>query len=208
MSIAIFLRKEPLVNYFNRLLIGSLNSGSGNNALLCSGFFQEKFNNSSYMASSEPGFVDALNRHKVNLTLVGIHNGSWKQSYINFRNSIKNDALRSVVARYKNGLRWHAKVYILFNNKMPVFAIIGSSNLTRPAFSIDSIFNYECDVVLWDESCESLKLFLDELFENINDPHQIIRAPYIPEYNNNLTLSDRLILLEQDILKQCPSILE
>jgi hypothetical protein len=46
--------------------------------------------------------------------------------------------------------RWHAKIAIKLKDGSPKAAIIGSSNLTRPAYSEGySAFNNECDVVLW-----------------------------------------------------------
>jgi len=41
----------------------------------------------------------------------------------------------NITAKYTSNLKWHAKIFILKNNTNPILGIIGSSNITRPAFS-------------------------------------------------------------------------
>jgi hypothetical protein len=57
MPIAIVLRKKPHVNAFRDLIVDVLGSGSTDEALLCSGFFQENFKGSAYQASAEKGLL-------------------------------------------------------------------------------------------------------------------------------------------------------
>jgi hypothetical protein len=46
--------------------------------------------------------------------------------------------------------RWHAKVALAVVSGSPVAGIVGSSNLTGPAYGVDRrVFNNETDVVLW-----------------------------------------------------------
>ena len=54
----------------------------------------------------------------------------------------------------KNSTKWHAKIAVILNENDsgddPISAIVGSSNLTRPAYGEYGSWNHECDVVLWD----------------------------------------------------------
>ncbi|GAB6180150.1 hypothetical protein JCM14036_14690 [Desulfotomaculum defluvii] len=54
---------------------------------------------------------------------------------------------------------WHAKVYIKVRENRPIAMIIGSSNLTWPAYTAGS--RRECDVFIWDEeiSCELSNIY-------------------------------------------------
>ncbi len=200
MGISIVLRKQLNVNWFRDLMIDVVGAGYGNNALLCSGFFQENFKASAYQASQERNFASVLAANNIDLITVGIHNSTWKNSYRNFKNNLVAAGV-SINSKYKNGLRWHAKVFILSQDEDPIFGIVGSSNITRTAFSTLNNFNYECDVILWPDSEKPLDAFLDELFTRPDIPHEIIRAPYIEELNNGLTIQDRLKSLKQEILE-------
>ncbi|MBO2626636.1 hypothetical protein I6M44_21565 [Shewanella algae] len=161
MAIAIILRNQLPINRFRDLLIGSIKTGAGDNALLCSGFFQENFRGSAYQASCERGFGLEVAKSKIELNTVGIHNGSWKQSYRDFRdNMIALGA--NINCYYKNGLRWHAKVFVLSKGEEPIFGIIGSSNITRTAFGSISNFNCECDVMIWPDSNQKISEWFDK----------------------------------------------
>ncbi|XOZ33951.1 phospholipase D family protein [Halomonadaceae bacterium KBTZ08] len=199
MALAIILRNQLPVNRFRDLLIGSIKTGAGDNALLCSGFFQENFKGSAYQASLEANFATEVARSKIELNTVGIHNGSWKQSYRNFRDNMRSKGSK-IKCYYKNGLRWHAKVFILSEGNEPRFGIIGSSNITRTAFGSVSNFNYECDVMLWPDDCKSIDEWFDEQLAGNNFPYEVIRAPYVPDMNNGITVQDRLNSLKNEIL--------
>jgi hypothetical protein len=198
MPIAIVLRKKPHVNAFRDLIVDVLGSGAADEALLCSGFFQENFKGSAYQASAEKGLASACAKSGVKLTTVGIHNGTWKKAYQNFQaNMIASGA--SINCLYKNGLAWHAKVFVASKADAPVFGIIGSSNITRNAFSVGGKFNNECDVILWPDS-SGLGALVDNLFPD--DFGSIIRAPYLPEENGQLSIEDRLTGLREEVMSQ------
>lgn len=148
MGIAIYLRKSKNINYFRDIILDSINSGEGDSAIICSGFFQENFKNNSYQVSLEGNFADSLKNNNIKLTTIGIHNSTWKNSYRNFVNNLRTKGV-NITPLYKNRLRWHAKVYILKRENNPLLGIVGSSNFTRTAFSVNTTFNYEADVVLW-----------------------------------------------------------
>lgn len=196
MKVVIFLRKNLPINRFRDLLISSIGSGKGNRVLLCSGFFQENYKSSSYRATLEPRFIDALVKNKISLTTVGIHNNTWLPSYKAFITNLKK-AKVNVFAKHLSALKWHAKVFILFKDDTPLFGIIGSSNITRRAFSTEKDFNYECDVVLATNKMQAeLNLFTD----TINDPSEIIISDYNIEENKGITIEDRLMDLEKEIM--------
>jgi len=104
MALAIILRKQSNVNRFRDLMIDVIRLGQGNEALLCSGFFQENRNNNPYRASQERQFASELVKNHIDLTTVGVYHYSWKSSYQNFRDSLLNAGVQ-IHAKYKNGLR-------------------------------------------------------------------------------------------------------
>ena len=197
MGIAIFLRKNHSTNRFRDILINSLNSGIGDKALICSGFFQENFRNSNYQSSQEPNFINALVSNNIELITIGIHNNYWLNSYKNFRDNLQSSGV-NITAKYKKGLKWHAKIYILFSKNIPILGIIGSSNITRNAFSVSKPFNYESDVILWSKS-KLVNNFMEEQLSPINDSYEFIRASYDSQINGNLSVADRLKKLENEI---------
>lgn len=198
MGIAITLRDQVGVNHFRDLLIGSIRSGAGTSALLCSGFFQEGFR-SSYLASKETHFSKELANSKVALTTVGVHNYGWFRAYKSFRNNMLAAGVNISCFR-SPGMRWHAKVFILSSNDQPVFGIIGSSNITRPAFSTTNPFNRECDVFLWSDSNNAISDWMENRMDELNDYRGVIRAPYLPEMNGGLGVEDRLSRLQDQVI--------
>lgn len=199
MSIAIILRKNPAHNWFRDIILAALQFPAGDNILICSGFFQELFNNNSYRISLEGNIANILSRNNVSVTTVGIHNPSWLQSYRNFRDSLLNTGV-SVTSLVTNYLHWHAKVLILKLGNNPILGIVGSSNMTRNAFSTSLPFNYEADVFLWEDSNAKINPIMEEQLAQIEDPNELIRAPYNTAMNHGLTIPMRLINLEKEVL--------
>ncbi|MBF0240496.1 MAG: phospholipase D family protein [SAR324 cluster bacterium] len=199
MPLAIIFRKNLDQNIFRDLIINILDSTQSDEALICSGFFQENFKKSDYQVSLEKGFATVCASRKINLTTIGIHNNTWKQSYQNFKvNMLASNV--NIKCFYKNGLAWHAKVFIALKNSIPVFGIIGSSNFTSKAFSTAGKFNNECDVVLWTD-----EMSVDYIVQNSlprDNFGSIIRAPYDPAQNGNLTIETRLLSLQSEILNE------
>jgi hypothetical protein len=74
----------------------------------------------------------------------------WFQYYRNFVGALAAAGVR-VDAFVAPRLNWHAKVAVrLDNGGMAAAAIVGSSNLTGPAYrESGGNWNYECDVTLW-----------------------------------------------------------
>jgi len=199
MGLAIILRSQAAANHFRNLVLAAVNSRAGGRALMCSGFFQELFKKHPYRASMEGNLAKNLASKRVALTTVGIHNNTWMPAYRNFAKNLKRHRV-SLNAIYVNQLRWHAKVFILSTAKQPVFGIIGSSNITRRAFSVGTPFNREADVVLWDDGNSRICRAVAGVLDEIQDPHQVVRAHYPTELNQGLSEADRLRDLEREIL--------
>ena len=201
MGLAIFIRKRTLINKFRELLIGSIDTGLGDEAIICSGFFQENFKGSLFQVSNEGNLGKILLKNKITLTTIGVHNTYWLAPYRNFRDNLINMGL-TVHAKVSRGFRWHAKIYLLKKKGRPIFAIIGSNNMTRNAFGISSPFNFESDVVLWlDEFKEFNKLINGTVNELREFASETIIADYSPEKNFGLSIEDRLKQLSDDIEK-------
>lgn len=205
MALAITLRDSLKVNLFRDIMINMIEStGSGHSAILCSGFFQENFKSSLYQASKEPNFIDALKKLD-RIKTVGIHNNAWLSSYKEFKNSLHKSGVK-ISAYYKSGLKWHAKVFLLLRKDKPIFGIIGSSNITSTAFGAENSlnhpgrFNFECDVYLWPDSEAKITDKMNELLQDNQLKHQIIRANYNKNENYGLSEAERLTKLMDDIL--------
>ncbi len=197
MTIAILFRKREAPNLFREFILNSIALQVGDNALMCSGFFQEARGN-NYRASSEGGLASILSNTKTKLTTIGIHNNSWTPSYRDFIASL-NSAGVNVDAFISSRLKWHAKIFLLRKGKIPKIGIIGSSNITRPAFGITDPFNYEADVVLWSGAKKRFQTLLKKSFPESDDWHQLIVAPYSPDSNGGLTIEQRLSLLYDEV---------
>lgn len=201
MGLAIFLRKRQAINKFRELLISSIDTGLGDEAIICSGFFQEHFKGGIYQVSNEGNLDNVLLRNKINLTTVGVHNNNWLTPYRNFRDNLRNIGL-NVNAKTSRGFHWHAKIYVLISKGRPIFAIIGSSNMTRNAFGISAPFNFESDVVLWLDEFNEFNTILNVAVSELNQfSSEVIIADYDPDKNFGLSIEDRLRQLVDDIKK-------
>lgn len=199
MGLAIFLRKRITPNNFQELLINSINSGLGNEVLLCSGFFQENFRNGNYQVSTEGNFASVLAQNNISLTAIGVHNYRWLRSFRNFRDNLIAAGVNVTTKRTK-GFQWHAKIYILKNNERPIFRIVGSSNMTRNAFGLSAPFNYEADVVLWLDEFEFLNNLIANAISELGEFNsEVIVADYDPEKNFGLSIEQRLRQLVSDV---------
>ena len=199
MPVAICLRTSGSVNVFRDAIIDALGSKTIDEALLCSGFFQENFRGSEYQASKERKLGGVCAKSKIRLTTVGIHNNVWKPSYQNFKkNMIKAGA--NISCLYKPGMHWHAKVFIASSGGTPTFGIVGSSNMTRNAFSVGQKFNNECDVFLWRKH-SPLAGLAEQIAERL-DGNIVVMAPYLKRFNQGLSLPQKLAQIRDGVFEQ------
>lgn len=199
MPIAIILRTSGSINIFRDAIIDALDSDHIDEALLCSGFFQENFKGSAYQASTEQQLGLVCANSGIKLTTVGIHNNTWKPSYQNFKANMLA-AGANITCMYKPGMHWHAKVFIASSSGKPHFGIVGSSNITRNAFSTGGKFNNECDVFMWAKS--SPITAIASRIADILDGQVIIRAPYLRKHNQGMSLPQKLSRIRDEVLGQ------
>lgn len=197
-TIAIVLRTEAARNVFRDTIIASLRSGFIDDALLCSGFFQEQFKDSDYRVSDEKGLAQVCSSSQVSLTTLGIHNYTWKKSYQNFRTNMMS-AGANIRCLYKPGMKWHAKVFIGSWKGVPQIGIVGSSNMTRNAFSTGARWNHECDVFMWDRKSPIARI-ASEMADSLGD-QIMVRAPYIRRMNGGLEMSQMLSRIQAEVLE-------
>ncbi|MBD8563279.1 NgoFVII family restriction endonuclease [Oxalobacteraceae sp. CFBP 8763] len=201
MPIAITLRTTLAISHFRDAIVTALNSGAGSEALICSGFFQESIGGGGgYQASLEPGFEKALTANNIAVDIVGVYNGIWKSQYEEFFDNLS--AKIPMTAWYIPGFKWHAKIFILSKDGVPLLGIIGSSNMTSRAFGVGAAnFNYECDMILWDSSIAKLHRDMSALVRQERFASQIIYTEYKPNLNFGITIRQRL----EDLLDKIAS---
>lgn len=200
MAVKLLFRATSGPNHFREWAIAALNCKSVDKVLLCSGFFQQLRGTKkiSYRLASDKDFINALTSNPKRLVkTVGVHNHSWLADYRAFANALRKLSPPSFTlnAYRSKRLKWHAKILILFVKGRPVFAIIGSSNMTRPAFAPPHItpdFNHESDVVLWDDKYKPILNSIMDLERSSQEGPFEINLRYSPQDNKGDSISDRL----------------
>lgn len=94
------------------------------------------------------------------ITVAGKFSSSfWENYYYNFVMALK--AFFNVDAYVAPSRNWHAKIAIRLDAMgEPIVGLVGSSNLTRPAYGIMSVnWNFEADVLIWTPDSERDKIF-------------------------------------------------
>jgi phosphatidylserine/phosphatidylglycerophosphate/cardiolipin synthase-like enzyme len=194
MPVKIILRTDQSVNLFRDILIATACSNIGDKIMICSGFFQKRKN---YSVELENNFIDRFYLTKKSIITIGIHNYTWKNDYKAFVNEFRNKGIKIDAYLYTK-YHWHSKVYLLYDKNNPILGIIGSSNMTRNAFSTSSPFNVESDVVLWIEN-KDITDIINEQLTNI-EIKNVYTLDYNNEQNKNITINDRLEYLHNNIM--------
>lgn len=207
-NLALILRKRSDRNVFRDLLLAAFNNNNVHTILLCSGFFQERgtFSASSDIISS----IKCRANCPKELIIVGHYGYMWKNDFANFCKYMKGQPCYRVNQRMAKKRNWHSKVLIAKNpSDDPVFAIIGSSNLTSNAFGINTKgkFNYESDVVMWDDS-DSLASLVIEYLSTSDDESEIYVSKYDPEnpLNRQMPLEEKINALFDEIITESEEI--
>lgn len=92
-------------------------------------------------------------------------------------------------------------MFLAKQGNTPLVGIIGSSNITRRAFGLDKDFNYECDVVFWDETVPDIDRAMSVAIGDPGDVSDVIVTNYDDSHPaNRQSLQARLLLLEAEIL--------
>ncbi len=199
-SVAFFLRNKLTENKFSEAVMATLNIPDVDSALLCSGFFQE---DSSYSISAAKFSGISRCCHPLDLTTVGYYKGG-KASYSNFTKGIATHCCPMCINHTPlrlPGDKWHAKVFIGKAQGEPVVAAIGSSNLTRRAFDTLKNFNYECDVLFWDENHSVISSRVSALLGEASDESLSVVVAKVDRAHpvNRVPVSQKLKQLEREI---------
>lgn len=205
--VAIFLRKSGSTNKFRAAILGTLRTDLVDNALLCSGFFQE---NARYSAGADFDLISHRTGTPLKVTTLGLYSYSWKAQYATFFTQLQtqNKALCfSAIQMRIPSMGWHAKVFLAKGGNVPLVGIIGSSNITRRAFGLDKDFNHECDVVFWDESKPEIDRAITTAIGDVGDISDVIVTNYDDNHPaNRQPLQSRLLILEAEILAKAVNV--
>ncbi|QTC00530.1 hypothetical protein JYG33_03415 [Alcaligenes sp. SORT26] len=206
-SVAFFLRNKLSENKFSEAVMAALNMPDVDSALLCSGFFQE---DSSYSISAAKFSGISRCCNNLHLTTVGYYRGG-KVSYSDFTKGIASHCCSICINHTPLRLRgdkWHAKVFIGKSQGEPIVAAIGSSNLTRRAFDTLKNFNYECDVLFWDEKHHGISSRVSTLLgEEPDESLSVVVAKVDTTHPvNRVPVSEKLKQLEQEILAKAVAV--
>jgi len=199
--VAIFLRKTGSINKFRRVILNVLRVNLVDDALVCSGFFQD---DSKYSAGAAFDLVSHRAGSPLNITTLGLYSYSWNVQYAQFFSELKAKNVApcfTAVQKRIPSMGWHAKVFLAKQAGKPLVGIIGSSNITRRAFGELKEFNYECDVVMWDESIPEIDAAIDAAIGDLDRDSDVIVTNYDGNHRaNGRPLQDRLMSLEAEIL--------
>lgn len=198
MGIKIFFRNNVNKNNFRQIVTEIPLKTNVDEAVLCSGFFQE--GKGQYYASIENSFCRTLAQKNIRITTIGVHNWAWKKDYFDFVHNLRLAGVH-VTGLYKPNFHWHAKILLYKYMGTYVCGIIGSSNLTRNAFSLSSPFNYEADILLYNSNILPKHTIDSIISENIN-PEDVVDGIYSVENNGNMTIEERLSSIEEKLLDE------
>jgi len=179
LGIAIFLRTQKKPNNFRRSVLSVIEDEEINYVLMTYPYFYEKKpyydyqdNNGvkkkvkkegSYSILDDELSKSILSRNNLVINTISSKSDElWRESYEKFINKLKasikannkNIKYRSYLGDSQNS-KLHAKIMIgckkYGSYYKPVILMIGSSNLTNSAFGEMKYFNYESDIILWDD---------------------------------------------------------
>jgi len=163
MGLWITLRKNNEHSFFQENLLRIISNQDeldGNRLILASGYFSEDPRPKYSILDDHllPAIRDNGNITKIDV----IGTKGSLQTFNRFCSKLETESGKPVTKRKPSSSNWHAKIAMKLKSttagELPVCAIIGSSNLTRPAYGINPPpegvntgvnFNYECDVLIF-----------------------------------------------------------
>lgn len=153
MGVAIALRKDKKKSFYKNILLDLMNTTDANEIVLCTGYLQSSSKNYNVFIDTDSNgntLRDAILSYK-KATIVGVKgdntnpNDLWYNEFKKAADYMKSEKRRQqslvdLKFYYHNSKHWHAKIAILIRNNAagdltPIAALVGSSNLTRPAFA-------------------------------------------------------------------------
>lgn len=216
-KIALLVSTISTTNLFRSAVLKAFSAPHHTNFLICSGFFHERTNGRGPFYASK-AFAGARTTFPVgsSITTVGAYNPCCTE-YLSFvsslRGTMKNDRgsplrVRARYAKRKWHNKWHAKIFIAAEKRVPRFAVIGSSNLTRAAFGPVPT-NNESDVIIWDDSHAATRMVADSALAGLDNlptregkPHIFIGNydPADPRNTASTRMEQRLTELWKDVV--------
>jgi phosphatidylserine/phosphatidylglycerophosphate/cardiolipin synthase-like enzyme len=201
--IAIFLRQSVAVSKFRRAILNTLRTDLIDEALVCSGFFQ---GDAKYSTGTDFDLISHRTGGALKITTLGLYSYRWSTQYASFFSQLKarnSASCFTAVQKRIPSMGWHAKVFLAKSAGKPLVAIIGSSNITRRAFGELKDFNYECDVVMWDECVSEIDKAIEAAIGDGADIPDVIVSRYDDSHRaNSKSLEDRLLALEKEVLSK------
>ena len=157
MGIRIFLRTDGNDSRFRVSLNRLIRATHGDSLVICSGYIsdidsmKQEISDSIKLGCKTGGTVTLIAGKLENINGV-----DWEDRYKRFAKHLKLElALTGInlVVKTAPGRNWHAKIAFKLDGQAPVIGLMGSSNLTGPAYlaPVDK-WNYESDVLMWDST--------------------------------------------------------
>lgn len=200
MTVKLIMRTASSPNLFRDWMMYALRCKQVSKVVICSGFFQEYLPLHQYALSRDVEFVNALKG--VEVITVGVYSKPWLATYQAFIHGLQRQGV-IVQAYHTRRLKWHAKIFIAYSGDEPVFAIIGSSNMTRPAFAAPTVvrgdYNYEADVILWNSYKKKENSYFKKFNLEGRNFKNHLNLTYKKDENYGIPLKDRLKDLEDQI---------
>ena len=192
MPVEVTLRTDQSFSPFRWRLKRLLTAPFGDSALICSGYIWEPDGgNWRVLDELEPDLIAGCRAGKV-ITVAGkLENRDYEMFYRNFIRRLRLAGL-TVDAWIAPRRNWHAKIAMRLNGATPQAAIVGSSNLTRPAIGEGwHRWNFEGDVMIWPNGVDtsnhltvpaesrgesiSMRLTLDPTVHQPTEAEQLVR---------------------------------
>lgn len=202
------MRQNNEKSFFRDNLIGMISKTkdlNGNRLILASGYFSEYEGQEYSICGDDLKKAIRVNQKIQEIDIIGAK-GS-KKSFENFCKKLENLGRPQFIPIRVPKNNWHAKIAMILkpdNGKgrgtIPVCAIVGSSNLTRPAFGIspppegvhsEVHFNYECDVLIFSNdyfSEFSDNTHLRKIFPGVDERQE--GSIFFPKIDKRFSLSE------------------
>ena len=174
MPVTLVLRHRRDQSPFRRLLLGLVTAPGASSVILGSGYIWEPSPPCSYRVLPDQlgtAIANGCANGEVTLIAGKLTRAKWLTYYTNFAAGLSQIHPR-VVPLYAPRKNWHAKLAIRHDaGHIPIAALVGSSNLTGPAFAEPyATWNYECDALIWPED-PSLTQYFRDLLRDFPDDH-------------------------------------
>ena len=194
MPIRVTLRTTRDFSPFREMLHRLITLPDADDLILCSGYIWEPYPGYAYDKYKilDDELLNKLEigcRGKNIVTIAGKLDERWLEFYKSFVRRLRSHGL-NVTPYFAPKRNWHAKIAIRLKNNIPIAAIIGSSNLTGPAYGEDRYnWNFESDILIWNDY-PIIDSYFSKQFEATIPfgDMQLILNPYIPQANEEQQL--------------------